>query len=803
MNHTTRKLPSPTPSTPQRLLPLGALAAGFGLASLAGLAHAQATAPGSTVTTSATTTATTTAATESAATAGAAADTKHTTATLPVVRARASAERPGKDGVQATTTRIGKGTQDLRDLPQSITVVTERLIDDRNIDTLKEALHNTAGISFQAAEGGEEDIRLRGFSLQASGDIFVDGLRDPAFYERDTFNDDRLEVLRGSASMLFGRGSTGGAVNQVNKQPLLYGHNEAALTVGDNGYVRATLDVHQRLGESNALRLNLMKTSQHGNTGQNQDKQGLAATYSHGIGMADEFSAGFYTLNNDTGIQYGLPWIAPSTGSVNRALLPVSTSAYYGLASDYNTGSARYVTLSQLHRFGAGAELKTTLRAGRYERDIRASTIRLCTRSAANPDCPATAPTLETFSDATILTRGNPQPKTQGFENLILQSDYSGRFQGLGLRHQITAGIDANVEKFTNFAVGAAATKPRTSANSIDDGAAIDEFGRSRSENRSFDAKALGVYGQDLVQIAPDWKLLAGLRWDQFSGNYDTPQLTATAATTATTGSVTAPSHRARSDSLWSHRLGALYQPTPFQSWHVSYGSSFNTSGDTYQYDALGSNTPPEASVNYELGGKFDLADGRLSLRGALFYSIKKNERNRDAESVNATNYVLSDQRHAAGLELDVAGRITPAWELFLSYAWIPAAEIDKGAAQVNNAGIVTCANCSLQGEAVGSRPGLTPEHSGTVWTTYQLNPQWRVGGGLNWRSAMAPQGVTTFEAPGYATADLMAEYTVADLSYRLNLSNVSDKLYADNLYRGHYVPGKGRTAQLTATYKF
>jgi catecholate siderophore receptor len=783
MNHPARKKPAPSPSTPQRLLPLGALAAGFGLASLGGLAQAQTTAPTPTV--------------PATNAAPAAAENTAVTGTLPVVRARASAERPGKDSVQATTTHIGKGTQELRDVPQSITVVTERLIDDRNIDTLKEALHNTAGISFQAAEGGEEDIRLRGFSLQSSGDIFVDGLRDPAFYERDTFNYDRLEVLRGSASMLFGRGSTGGAVNQVNKQPLLYGRSEAALTLGDKGYARATLDYNQRLGDSNALRVNLMKTAQDGNTGQNQDKTGLAASYSHGIGMTDEFSASVYYLKNDTGINYGLPWIAPSAGSSNRALLPVSPDAYYGLASDYNTGSAGTVTLSHQHRFGAGSELKTTLRAGRYERDIRASTIRLCSLGTANPDCPATTPTLETFNDATILTRGNPRPKTQHFENLVLQSDYSGRFKALGMKHQVAAGVDVNLENFTNYAVGSAASKPRTSAGSTDDGAVIDEFGRSVSEDRSFDSKALGVYGQDLVQIAPDWKLLAGLRWDRFSGRYNTPPLT------GSTGTVTTATHRERSDSLWSQRLGALYQPTPFQSYHFSYGTSFNTSGDTYQYDALGSNTPPEKSVNYELGGKLDLADGRLSLRGALFYSVKKNERNRDAESVNATNYVLSGQRHAAGLELDLAGRITPAWEVFLSYAWIPDAEIDKGAEQVNNAGNVTCADCSLQGEAVGSRPGLTPEHSGTVWTTYQLSPRWRAGGGLNWRSAMAPQLITAFEAPGYVTADLMLEYTVGDLSYKFNLSNLSNKLYADMLYRGHYIPGKGRNAQLTASYRF
>ena len=124
------------------------------------------------------------------------------------------------------------------------TVVTEKLLDDRNLTTLKESLKQTGGIAFLAAEGGEEDIRLRGFSLQGRGDIFIDGMRDPAFYDRDSFNWDRLEVLRGSASMLFGRGSTGGAVNQVTKQPSLRNFRELALTAGSGENVRALADVN-------------------------------------------------------------------------------------------------------------------------------------------------------------------------------------------------------------------------------------------------------------------------------------------------------------------------------------------------------------------------------------------------------------------------------------------------------------------------------------------------------------------------------------------------------------------------------
>jgi catecholate siderophore receptor len=119
---------------------------------------------------------------------------------LKPVIVRDTAEPSGKDSLRTRSTSIGKGQQELRDIPQSITVVTEKLIDDRNLDTLKDVLHNTAGITFLASEGGEEDIRLRGFSLAGTGDIFLDGMRDPAFYERDTFNNERIELLRCESS---------------------------------------------------------------------------------------------------------------------------------------------------------------------------------------------------------------------------------------------------------------------------------------------------------------------------------------------------------------------------------------------------------------------------------------------------------------------------------------------------------------------------------------------------------------------------------------------------------------------------
>jgi len=216
-------------------VPLGALAAGFGLASaaLAQTVPAPAAAASAPVT-------------EEAA--------------LPVVRIKGAAvvERQGKDAYQATETRIGKGKQALRDIPQSLTIVTEKVMDDRKLDNVKDVLKTTAGITFQAAEGGEEDIKLRGFSLAASGDIFIDGMRDPAFYDRDTFFLDKVEVLRGSAALLFGRGSTGGAVNQVVKQAQLSDENEVEASMGSHSAIRTTVDLNHRTGETSALRVGAM-----------------------------------------------------------------------------------------------------------------------------------------------------------------------------------------------------------------------------------------------------------------------------------------------------------------------------------------------------------------------------------------------------------------------------------------------------------------------------------------------------------------------------------------------------------------
>lgn len=715
------------------------------------------------------------------------------TRTLPTVTVTDTAEAPeGKDAVRATTSSIGKGNQDLHDIPQSITVVTEKLLDDRNLDTLKEALHNTAGITFQAAEGGEEDIRLRGFSLAGTGDIFVDGMRDPAFYDRDTFNLDRVEVLRGSASMLFGRGSTGGAVNQVNKVPRAVDQHEVTTTLGSYKYARVLGDFNLHTGEDAGLRINTMVTRADNNgAGSSIDKNGVAIAYRFGIGTSDEILASLYYLDNNNGINYGLPWgrYPGQTQESNTIIGGLQPDSYYGMASDHNAGLAKIATLSHTHRFQDNGELKTQLRVGRFERDQRASTV----RASAAFALPGQAVNLALAGPDMVFTRGS-QLKIQDMDTVHLQSDYSHKFEGLGFRHDLLTGVDFASEKKTvhqarNAAQGGVdLTKPNTKAGTPDDGAWIDEGRRTLRVGNTFDSQAWGVYAQELVQVVPHWKLLGGLRYDHLRGDYTgyTIPNNAPGPTTATTF---------RQDiGEWSKRVGALYQPSDRHSYHFSYGTSFNTSGDTYSYNALSANTPPEASENFEIGARLDSADKRFTTRLALFRSTKTNERNTDPDSA-AARLLLSGKRHSAGFEIDFSGHLKPGWEIYGTYMWMPLARVDRAAS-----------TATTVGNRVGDRPGLSPRHSGTVWSAYQVTPQWRVGAGLNFRSRQSPADTTapTWKAPGFVTADLLAEYTIDPrFVVKVNVSNITNKLYADTLYRGHYIPGPGRNVQLTLSAKF
>ena len=167
---------------------------------------------------------------------------------LPVVSVQADADKP--DGLRATATRVGKVLQDPHDVPQAVTTLTSTLMEEQQVGCLREALRNVSGLSFNAAEGGRsgDNMNLRGF--YTFGDMYLDGIRDTAQYNRETFNLEQIDVLRGAGAMLFGRGQAGGVINQVSKTPLRIEQYKLTGSVGTDGYREVTADLNKPINEN-------------------------------------------------------------------------------------------------------------------------------------------------------------------------------------------------------------------------------------------------------------------------------------------------------------------------------------------------------------------------------------------------------------------------------------------------------------------------------------------------------------------------------------------------------------------------
>lgn len=659
------------------------------------------------------------------------------------------------NGYQPVTTRIGKTEQAPIDIPQSVTILTAPLLEDRGVDSLEDALRNVASLTFNAGEGGRigDNVTLRGYSIV--GDLFLDGMRDVAQYNREVFNLSQVDVLRGSASMLYGRGSTGGVVNQASKQPQLRDFAEVSLTGGTENYGRATMDANQTLGATTALRVNAMYTDTDSFRDVVQQRRwGIAPVVGFGLGTDDEWTLAYFRLEDDNLPDYGVPYFQ------GRPLdVPIET--FYGLGNaDYERNETGIATATYQHRFDADTSLRTALRYGDYSRDLWATAPRLA------------AGTTE-ITDDTVINR---QRQARGGEEdaWTSQTDLTTRFAALGVRHELLAGIELVREDARRWNYATSVANPTTTVGDPDPrpGLPVAYFEDVvRTNPVSYTADTVGVYLQDVVSFTPRWKLLLGGRYDDFSADYDRPE---------------PQGNLDRTDRVFSWRAGLMYQPTPMQSWYVSHGTSFNPSGELYALDDRSANTPPEKSRNTEFGAKWDLVDGMLSVRTSLARSEKTNERNTDLSMPDV--YLLSGRRHTDSVELEVVGRPTGRLELFgaASRLW---AEVDEASGQ--------------QAGAQGKVPVNTPDYTASLWATYRLGSRWTVGGGVEAVGARYANATNTVEVPGYHRFDAMAAYRLDHLALQLNALNLTDETYYEGVYTGHVVPGTSRAFRLTVSWTF
>ena len=682
--------------------------------------------------------------------------------------------------------------------PQSINVIPLEVIRQQGLSNLQDALKNVPGITLNAGEGGTHGdlVNLRGFS--AGDDFFLDGLRDTGLYTRDTFDYDAVEVFKGPASTLFGRGSTGGVINQVTKSPELQPVRDAAVTAGTNDEIRATADINTVLDEDSAMRVALMgqRAGVAGRPFVKSQRWGIAPSIATGIGTNTTFVLKYLHQQEDNVPDYGIPFVFGLPA-------PVPRDTYYGLPSDDRFKSDVDVVTGRVeHRFNDVFSISDTARYGHYWFD---SPFTAPTYGSANcystapysgaPLCATTAnpvpvttynplyPVLGTPLDHIYVERDRPSSKGT-IATMMNSTDLTARFGTGSLRHTLIVGVEldresADLARFTNQNSTILPT-PLLNPDPAEVFPGHQTTVRQRPETKT---STIGVYAVDTVEIGAHWNIVSAIRFDHFNASFD--QTVGTA------------SHFTHTDNVGSPRAAIVYMPTGDTSIYFSYGTSFNPSAENLSLAASNKDLGPERDRTFEVGAKAQLLDGMLSLTAAAFNTVMANARITDP--LNPSLQSLAGTLRVNGVEFDASGHITQDWEITGGYTYIAPHAVGLVAAGV---------------------PGPIPNtarNQANLWSIYEFSDDLKIGAGMNYvgrrdagtDNATVPGLVIVAKVPAYVTWDAMVGYKFTDtFGLQLNGYNLTDEYYFSNSYftrpgENHTVPGAGRTFLLTANLSF
>jgi catecholate siderophore receptor len=688
--------------------------------------------------------------------AGALADT-----TLAPVEVRAQSERADGPVVGYNATRSATFTKTdtpLKEVPASLTVVPEELIEDQAMQSIADVIRYVPGATAHQGEGNRDQIVLRGIATTA--DFYVDGLRDDAQIFRDLYNLERVEVLKGPAGMVFGRGGAGGVVNRVSKKPV-FGHvAEADLTVGTQSQLRWALDLGEKAGDNAAWRLNTMAES----AGSFRD--GVSVTR-FAVNPSVTFLPGAQTAvtlsiehaEDERTADRGLP-------SQNGKPYATSPSTFFGNASQ-SVSDSRVDALAVVvdHDFGAGTQLKNSLRVAQYDKLYQ----NVYAGSAVDA----------TTGNMTINAYNNANQRI----NVFNQTDLTTRFKTGGLDHTLLAGVevgfqDSESKRMTGF-FNTAACLPTstTTACKVSAGspfAIATSFAPSATDaNNRVKSDVAAVYVQEQLALSQQWKLLGGVRYDVFKVDFDDRR-------------ASGAKDLARTDKEFSPRAGVVWTPTAAQTYYASYSYAFLPSGEQLSLAPNTADLAPEKAKNYEVGARFDLTP-KLALSTAIFRLDRDDVR--VADPANPGFFVKTGQQRTEGVEVGLQGEVTRSWQVFAGYA-----HLDGRITKDTSNGVA------------GRKIGLVPENTVSIWNKLALSEAWGLGLGVVHQSESYTSFNNTVELPAFTRADGAIYYTLEGDKARLalNVENLFDTEYYPTANGDNNIsPGAPRNARLTLSMKF
>ncbi|WP_438480012.1 TonB-dependent receptor [Oleiharenicola lentus] len=708
-----------------------------------------------------------------------------------------------------------KFTAPLVDTPQTVSVIPKEIFGQQGAASLADVLGNTPGITFLAGEGGHvagsNSIVMRGFDAQ--GSIFIDGVRDSGNYGRDVYNLEQVEVVKGPAGDN-GRGTAAGYINLSTKAPVSQDMASAVVSYGFDEYAsidrqRATLDVNRStdsLLKGSAFRINVLGQDS-GVAGRDYAEKktlGIATSAIAGLGTPTRVTLSYQHDQQNDRPEFGaLGGIVPDTSASTRPLQTVDRSRFYGLLSDYDDVTLDVASVRVEHDF------TPTIRATnvtRYSNNDRKAIYTVPGGLDQRPDM--------TSGQIVEIVTTSRQAFAREVESIVNQTNVASQFTTGKFDHSFAGGLElirenghtlrdwtglgttGDITKTVNVTTAGVPTTPTvvtgTSPYNPNPARAITGFAPVYAFVDDIRIDTAAIYAFDTIKLTEKWQATGGARLERYKATYDVR---------AVATGVVSPFEA--SDTLLTGKVGLVFKPAPTGSVYASFGvaaqppgtnnlSNDNGSRNNGTPGTTGQNSPnadPQESYNYEIGTKWDLFQRKLTTGLAFFRS----ERTNIAVATDAGTGVptIYGDQIVQGVEISASGRITANWVLFGGWSYLDSENRNSTSTTQD-----------------GSNLTFTPEFSGNLWTTYRLPFGLTIGGGTQFTgsSRVSLTNTSLAELPEHWVFNAMAAYEVTkNLSVRLNVSNISDELYAraiNNNSNRTYL-GEPRSFLLTAEYKF
>ncbi len=637
----------------------------------------------------------------------------------------------------------------LLDVPQAVTVVTDKLVADQGITSMGEAFRYMPGVGTSQGEGNRDTPVLRGNSTTA--DFFVDGIRDDVQYFRDVYNLDRVEALKGANAMIFGRGGSGGVINRVTRQADGMDHRSGSVQLGSNQRRRATVDYGTALGTDAGFRINAMhENSGSFRDGVNVERHGANPAFGIDFGDNTRLHLSYERFHDARNADRGIP-------SYQGKPVDTDPSTFFGnpeLSVTAATVDAFDATLE--HAFSDTLSVRNHLRWADHDKMYQ-------NVFPSSVDATGTLVTLAAYSNATQR------------KNLFNQTDLLWKLTTGSIQHTVLAGTELGRQVTDNFRqTGYFApgnnVVPVASPN-------VDvpvEFRQSATDADNHGlAMVVAIYLQDQIDFSPHWQAIIGLRHDDFSVDLRNNR----------TGELLRSE-----DSMLSPRAGLVYKPRDNVSIYASYSMAFQPrAGDQLaSLKADNASLKPESSVNREIGAKWDIKPG-LQASMAVYRLDRGNVAIVDPADV--TRMVLTDGQYVRGVELGLAGRVTDAWQLMGGYAC--------------QTGEITATQSATA--LKGNRLAQLPRHSASLWNRYDINPAIGLGLGIVYRGSIYANVDNKVALPAFTRFDAAIYWTLNPmLQLQLNIENLANKQYFASAHSNSNIsPGAPRSAWVSLNYHY